>query len=69
MPTREELIGSTHKIEEIAAHLGVDSLGYLSMEGMHECVDEFGPFCDACWSGEYVAPLVDLERETAFQRA
>jgi amidophosphoribosyltransferase len=69
MPTKEELIGSANTVEEIAAHLGVDSLGYLSMEGMHECVEEFGPFCDACWTGEYAAPLVDLARGEAFQGA
>ncbi|MFV1986822.1 MAG: amidophosphoribosyltransferase [Gemmatimonadota bacterium] len=69
MPTREELIGSSHSVAEIAEHLGVDSLGYLSMTGLHESVKEHGPFCDACWSGNYQAPLVDLERKAALQRA
>ncbi|MDX1396061.1 MAG: amidophosphoribosyltransferase [Gemmatimonadota bacterium] len=69
MPTREELIGSSHSVEEIAAHLGVDTLGYLSMDGMHAAVEGHGPFCDACWSGNYQAPLVDLERKAALQRA
>ncbi|MCG8468110.1 MAG: amidophosphoribosyltransferase [Gemmatimonadetes bacterium] len=67
MPTREELIGSSHSVEEIRDHLGVDSLGYLSMEGMHQAVDGYGPFCDACWSGAYAAPLVDVERRKATQ--
>jgi amidophosphoribosyltransferase len=62
MPTREELIGANKSVEEIRAHLNVDSLGYLSREGMHEAVKEFGPFCDACFGGRYAAPLVDLER-------
>lgn len=69
MPTREELIGSTHSVDEIRDHLGVDSLGYLSMEGMHGAVKDHGPFCDACWSGNYSAPLVDLERRSALQDA
>ncbi len=69
MPTKEELIGSSHSVEEIREHLGVDSLGYLSLEGMREAVEEFGPFCDACWTGEYAAPLIDLERGVHFQRA
>ncbi len=68
MPTKEELIGSNHSVEEIREHLGVESLGYLSMEGMREAVEEFGPFCDACWTGEYAAPLIDLERGVQFQR-
>lgn len=61
MPTREELIGSTHSIDEIREHLGVDSLGYLSLEGLETSVEGAGPFCDACWTGNYQAPLVDLE--------
>lgn len=67
MPTREELIGANHSIEEIREHLGVDSLGYLSMEGMHAAVANHGPFCDACWSGDYAAPLVDLMRRKEMQ--
>jgi amidophosphoribosyltransferase len=62
MPTREELIGAQKSVAEIRAHLNVDSLGYLSRDGMHEAVREFGPFCDACFGGRYAAPLVDLER-------
>jgi amidophosphoribosyltransferase len=61
MPTREELIGANHTVEEIRQHLGVDSLGYLSLEGMRAAVEEHGPFCDACWTGDYKAPLVDRE--------
>jgi len=65
MPSKEELVGSAHSVEEIRALLGVDSLGYLSLEGMLECVEDFGPFCDACFSGNYTAPLVDAERGLA----
>lgn len=61
MPTKEELIGANHTVEEIREHLNVDSLGYLSLEGLHAAVAERGPFCDACFSGNYVAPLVDLK--------
>ncbi|MDT8435517.1 MAG: amidophosphoribosyltransferase [Gemmatimonadota bacterium] len=62
MPTREELIGSGHSVDEIRRHLGVESLGYLSLEGMRSAVERAGPFCDACWTGNYPAPLVDLEQ-------
>jgi amidophosphoribosyltransferase len=62
MPTRQELIGANHSVEEIGRHLGVESLGYLSLEGMLSAVEDFGPFCDACWTGNYPAPLVDFER-------
>ena len=50
-------------VDEIAADLGVDSLGYLSLDGLVDAVAEGGPFCAACFSGEYSAPLVDLEEK------
>jgi amidophosphoribosyltransferase len=62
MPTKAELIGAQKTVEEIREHLNVDSLGYLSLEGMHSAVAAHGPFCDACFSGNYSAPLVDLQR-------
>jgi amidophosphoribosyltransferase len=61
MPTREELIGSQKSVEEIRRHLNVDSLGYLSLEGMVGSVPDEPNFCHACFSGDYDAPLVDLE--------
>ena len=61
MPSHEELIGSRLTPEEIGQELGVDSLGYLSLEGMLSVVSDRSSFCDACFSGEYSAPLVDLD--------
>jgi amidophosphoribosyltransferase len=56
-PTREELIAANLTVPEIATHLGVDSLGYLSLDGMLESVPG-GPhgFCHACFSGDYPTP-------------
>ena len=56
-PSREELIAANHPVEEIARLIGVDSLGYLSLEGMLNAVPD-GPdgFCHACFSGEYPTP-------------
>jgi amidophosphoribosyltransferase len=65
MPSREELIGSRMSVDEIRAQLGVDSLGYLSLDGMEDVVAQQGPFCDACFSGDYTAPLVDVEKGLA----
>jgi amidophosphoribosyltransferase len=61
LPTREELIGAQMTVEQIRDHLNVDTLGYLSLQGMTDAVAEYGPFCDACFSGNYTAPLVDIE--------
>jgi amidophosphoribosyltransferase len=56
-PTREELIAANLDLEGIRQHLGVDSLGYLSLEGMLRSVPD-GPdgFCHACFSGDYPTP-------------
>ncbi|MDP1859086.1 MAG: amidophosphoribosyltransferase, partial [Gemmatimonadaceae bacterium] len=62
-PNKEELIAANHSIAEIATMIGVDSLGYLSRDGMLNAVPG-GPhgFCHACFSGEYptAAPSVPI---------
>jgi amidophosphoribosyltransferase len=53
-PTRKELIGSSHRVEEIRRYIGADSLGYLSLDGMLKAVGgDGGRFCHACFSGAY----------------
>ena len=52
-PTRGELIASSHNVEEIRQYLGVDSLHYLSREGLLSCVDDPENYCTACFCGEY----------------
>jgi amidophosphoribosyltransferase len=56
-PRREELIAANNDVAEIARQLNVDSLGYLSLDGMLESVPG-GPhgFCHACFSGDYPTP-------------
>ena len=63
-PSREELIAARLTPDEIAKDLGVDSLGYLSLEGMLQAVPG-GPhgFCHACFSGDYpTAPPTDPDK-------
>jgi len=65
-PHREELIASTHTVEEIRQFLGADSLGYLSLHGMlHASAGDAARFCHACFSNQY--PTI-LPSETAKQR-
>jgi len=59
IPTREELIASRMSVIEIQEYLEVDSLGYLSLEGMLEAAGEVGPMCSACFSGDYPVPITD----------
>jgi amidophosphoribosyltransferase len=55
-PEKGELIASHNSIEEIAAFIGVDSLAYLSLDGLYRAVGSTpGKFCDACFSGNYPA--------------
>jgi amidophosphoribosyltransferase len=54
MPTREELIASSQTVEQIRKFLDVDSLGYLSLNGMLSLHSLEGKdFCSACFSGKY----------------
>jgi amidophosphoribosyltransferase len=53
-PTREELIASSHSIEEIGTFIGVDSLGYLSLDGMIKAMPfPRETFCLSCFDGNY----------------
>ena len=58
-------MGSGLQVAEIAEKLAVDSLGYLSLDGMVGAVAEGAPFCTACFSGDYPAPLVDVDKGLA----
>jgi amidophosphoribosyltransferase len=52
-PTRGELIASNHTVDQIKEYLGVDSLHYLSREGLLTCVEDPHNSCVACFSGNY----------------
>ena len=56
-PTREELIANRMGLEDIRRFIGVDSLKYLSLEGLRGCVRERESFCDACFSNDYPIPV------------
>jgi amidophosphoribosyltransferase len=52
-PTRTELIAANLPVDEIRAHLAVDSLGYLSLQGMLDAAGGEDRYCHACFSGDY----------------
>jgi len=57
-PTQEEVIASKNSIEEIRDFLEVDSLEYLSLEGLLASVPNGDKgYCTACFSGNYPIPL------------
>jgi amidophosphoribosyltransferase len=51
--TSENLIANHHSVEEIAAIIGVDSLGYLPLEDVVRLTGRDAGFCTACFGGEY----------------
>ncbi|MGG7644446.1 amidophosphoribosyltransferase [Rhodovulum sp. YNF3179] len=63
-PQREKLLAASMTEEEMRAHLEIDSLRFISLDGLYRAVGESGgrnadcpQYCDACFSGEYpVAP-------------
>ncbi|HEX9020093.1 MAG TPA: amidophosphoribosyltransferase [Nitrospirota bacterium] len=57
MPTRQELIASSHSIEEIRKYLTADSLGYISMDGLQKVVPDRMEYCAACFDGDYPVPF------------
>ena len=63
-PVRNELIASSHSVEEIATYLRVDSLKYLSRDGLMEATGSGDLYCDACFTGDYPVPFsLDMNKE------
>ncbi|MBI6630148.1 amidophosphoribosyltransferase [Pontibaca salina] len=69
-PQREKLLAATMSEEEMRDHLSVDSLKFISLDGLYRAVGETQgrnatcpQYCDACFSGEYpVAPKDMLDQ-------
>ncbi|MBV6656407.1 MAG: amidophosphoribosyltransferase [Devosiaceae bacterium] len=64
-PQRDKLIASRQSIDEIASSIDVDSLGFLSIDGLYRALGEarrngdLPQFCDACFTSDYPTPLTD----------
>ena len=64
-PSREKLMAANMDVAEMAEHIGVDSLAFVSIDGLYRAVGETGRdadaprYCDACFSGDYPIALVD----------
>ena len=57
-PTKEELLANGRSLQQIKEFLEVDSIGYMSLEGLLSCA-ALPPdhYCTACWSGKYKIPI------------
>jgi len=57
-PTREELLANNMDMEQIRDFLEVDSIGYLSLDGLlSRASQDSAHYCTACWSGKYRIPI------------
>ena len=68
-PDQRELIAHTRSVEEIRDYLSVDSLYYLSHEGMLSCV-KMAPtkYCTACFSGDYPIDVAEPVEKFGMER-
>jgi len=67
MATRRELCAARMSVSEIAQHVGADSLGYLSVEGLEQVVGPGSGHCRACFTGEYPVSVADDTTKAMFE--
>jgi amidophosphoribosyltransferase len=52
-PTRQELIASSHNVDEIRKYISTETLSYLSIEGLLKIVPDSQDYCTACFDNKY----------------
>ncbi len=61
-PSKKELIGASHRVEEIRKYITADSLAYLSLEGMLAASPgDDDRYCNACFTENYPIPFTKAE--------
>jgi amidophosphoribosyltransferase len=64
-PSYDKLLAARHDVNGMAKLLGVDSLAFISIDGLYRALGKSGrstekpQFCDACFTGDYPLPLTD----------
>ncbi len=64
-PERDKLLAARHDLAGMAELIGVDSLAFVSLDGLYRAAGEPGrdaaqpQFCDACFTGDYPVKLTD----------
>ena len=64
-PERDQLLAYKHDVQAMADLIGVDSLAFISIDGLYKAVKQPGRdakcprYCDACFTGEYPFPPTD----------
>ncbi len=69
-PEAEKLLAHNHTVEEMAKFIGVDTLAFVSIDGLYRALGQAGRVpahsghCDACFTGDYPIRLTDFENHT-----
>jgi amidophosphoribosyltransferase len=67
-PSRDQLLAAQFDVDQMARHIGVDSLAFISIDGLYRAMgerrgrDSLAPhFCDACFTGDYPIRPADAD--------
>src|SRR3954451_22688159 len=66
-PERGKLLAAQNDLEQMADIIGVDSLAFISIDGLYRALGKPGreaakpAYCDACFTGDYAIPLTDTQ--------
>jgi len=69
-PEQDKLLAYSHSVAEMAALIGVDSLAFITIDGLYRALGKSGrdagkpQYCDACFTGDYPISLPDHEAST-----
>ena len=73
-PEQKSLLAATHTLDEMREYIGVDSLAFLSVDGVYRATGFEGrnnlrpQFTDHCFTGDYPTKLTDIVGESAKQQ-
>jgi amidophosphoribosyltransferase len=72
-PETSKLLAANYSLEEMAALIGVDSLAFITIDGLYRAVGEakrnndVPQYCDACFTGDYPIALTDKDSGATVQ--
>ncbi|MEW5847341.1 MAG: amidophosphoribosyltransferase [Myxococcota bacterium] len=69
MGTYDELLAHRLSLEQMRAHIGCDSLRFLSVEGMMRAIGRSSGYCNACFTGKYPIDVPAGAAKTGFEKA
>lgn len=70
LAAREELIAARMSVEEIGRHIGADSIGYLTLDGLFKAIGKGDKrFCTGCMTGQYPVPTFNQVDKMALEHA